>query len=80
MPKKATSSLNEGTTDLKITFEDAYRELEEIVVKLEKGDLSLEQALELHERGSLLSEYCSVQLDRAEVKIKKLDISSVEAD
>ena len=58
-----------------MTFESAYRELEQIVAQLERGDLPLEQAIELHSRGQQLSLWCSRQLDEAELKIRKLDVN-----
>ena len=56
-----------------VSFEDAYRELSEIVAQLEHGDLPLEQALELHTRGQELVKLCSTQLEQAELKVRKLD-------
>jgi exodeoxyribonuclease VII small subunit len=53
----------------------AFHELEEIVAQLEQGDLPLEQALELHERGQKLAAYCAGQLDQAELRVKKLEIN-----
>ncbi len=60
------------------SFEAAYRELEEIVAQLERGDLPLERALELHERGQALAAYCATQLDQAELRVKMLDINQDE--
>jgi exodeoxyribonuclease VII small subunit len=57
------------------SFESAYRELEEIVAQLERGDLPLERALELHERGQKLVAYCTAQLEQAELRVRKLDLS-----
>jgi exodeoxyribonuclease VII small subunit len=55
-----------------IKFEDALSELESIVEKLERGELSLEESLAAFEEGIRLSRICSKQLDEAERKIEIL--------
>jgi exodeoxyribonuclease VII small subunit len=74
MPKKTASGSSEAAGETPLTFEAAYRELEEIVARLERGDLPLEQALELHQRGQFLANLCTTQLDQAELKVKRLEI------
>lgn len=54
-------------------FEAAIAELETTVKRLEEGDLSLEKALELYERGVQLSRYCHARLEEAERRIEILD-------
>jgi len=59
--------------DVKIKdFETAIAELEIIVKKLEDGDLTLEQSLELYERGVRLSRYCHGRLEEAERRVEVL--------
>jgi exodeoxyribonuclease VII small subunit len=53
-------------------FEAAIAELESIVKKLEDGELTLEQSLELYERGVALSRYCHGRLEQAERRIDVL--------
>jgi exodeoxyribonuclease VII small subunit len=53
-------------------FEDAMKELEEIVKRLESGDLSLEESLKIFEEGIALSRYCFKKLEEAEKKISIL--------
>jgi exodeoxyribonuclease VII small subunit len=53
-------------------FEDAMKELEEIVKRLESGDLSLEESLKIFEEGIALSTYCFKKLEEAEKKISIL--------
>ncbi len=53
-------------------FEAAITELETIVKRLEEGDLTLEQSLELYERGVTLSRYCHGRLEQAERRIEVL--------
>lgn len=73
MSRKQTlpsSTAPEQAGDQSLTFEQAYRELEQIVAQLERGDLPLEQSLALHARGQRLAELCAAQLDQAELKIR----------
>ncbi len=53
-------------------FEASLARLEEIVKKLEKGDLPLEQSLKLFEEGVKLSRICSKRLEEAERKVEIL--------
>ncbi len=54
------------------TFETGLQELEQIVKEMESGDLPLERALELFEKGMKLSESCRKQLEEAETRIEML--------
>ena len=54
------------------TFEEAQRELEEIVHRLESGDAPLDEALRLWQRGEELYRLCRERLDAAEGKIEEL--------
>ena len=53
-------------------FEKKLSRLEEIVQKMEKGDLALEESLKLFEEGVKLSRECQGQLTTAEAKVKQL--------
>lgn len=53
-------------------FEKKLSRLEEIVQKMEKGDLALEQSLKLFEEGVGLTRECQTQLTEAENKIRIL--------
>ena len=55
-----------------LAFEAAFAQLEEIVGKLEAGDLPLDDALALFEQGQKLAAYCSARLDEAELKVQRL--------
>lgn len=54
------------------TFEEAQRELEQIVERLEHGQAPLDEAIALWERGEKLYEYCRTKLDSAQGKIEEL--------
>lgn len=53
-------------------FEQEIQELESIVARMEKGDLRLEESLNLFERGTLLARSCRTSLDSAELKVRNL--------
>ena len=57
-------------------FETALKRLEEIVKKLESGDLPLDSALELFEDGIKLSRFCHTKLEQAERRVEILLKSS----
>ena len=54
------------------SFEEALQQLEQIVQKLEKGELPLEESLKLYEEGIRLSRLCHGKLEEAEGKIEML--------
>ncbi|NIS79928.1 MAG: exodeoxyribonuclease VII small subunit [Anaerolineales bacterium] len=56
----------------KMTYEEAFEELEAIVEQLNSGELPLEQSLSLFERGQALAARCSELLDQAELKLRQL--------
>ncbi|MBY0416321.1 MAG: exodeoxyribonuclease VII small subunit [Bdellovibrionales bacterium] len=64
----------------KKSFEDSLKELENIVTKLESGELSLEKSLEEFEVGTKLYKECKDQLSVAEKKIAVLTDSLKEED
>tara|TARA_B100001250_G_C19811138_1_gene795734 strand:+ start:1427 stop:1672 length:246 start_codon:yes stop_codon:yes gene_type:complete len=55
-----------------LKFEEAMEELENIVSKLDSGELSLEQSIEAYEVGTALKEHCQTHLKEAELKILKV--------
>jgi exodeoxyribonuclease VII small subunit len=60
-------------------FEPLYRRLEEIVARLEQGDLTLEESLGLYEEGMTLARRCQEMLQGAELRITKLQESFAES-
>ena len=54
------------------TFEDLRRELEEIVGQLERGDVAVDEAIELWQRGEALHRRCAGLLEAAEGRIEEL--------
>ena len=55
-----------------MTYEEAEKELTQIVEQLERGDAGLEEALKLWERGEELYRFCAAQLEAAEGRIEEL--------
>ena len=55
-----------------MTYEEAEKELLQIVERLERGDAGLDEALKLWERGEELYRFCADQLETAEGKIEEL--------
>ena len=55
-----------------MSFETAIKQLEEIVKSLENGDIPLDEALALFEKGVKLTELCSAKLTAAEKQISLL--------
>lgn len=56
----------------KESFEIAISQLEEVVQKLEKGELSLDDSIDVFQQGMELTKYCNKKLDEAEKKISIL--------
>ncbi|MBL1457902.1 MULTISPECIES: exodeoxyribonuclease VII small subunit [unclassified Methylophaga] len=56
----------------KLEYEAAVSELESLVERLEKGDISLEESLKLYERGVLLTRDCQEALQAADQKVQML--------
>jgi exodeoxyribonuclease VII small subunit len=54
------------------SFEAALKQLEEIVQRLERGELPLEESLKLYEEGIRLSRLCHAKLEEAEGRIEQL--------
>jgi exodeoxyribonuclease VII small subunit len=54
----------------KLKFEEALKQLEEIVEKLESDSIELEEAAELFEKGTKLSNFCQAKLEETKRKIE----------
>ena len=67
-----------NASNQKPDFEQALAELEDLVLKLESGDLSLDQSLECFKRGVELTRHCQTVLDEAQKTVDLL--SQLDAD
>jgi len=66
-----------SNTELKkLTFEEAMQELEKLVDSLDKGDVSLDEAIAAYDRGSQLKDYCQKMLHEAKMKIETIQTSN----
>lgn len=69
-----------------LSFEDALRELEDIVARLERGQVDLEDSIAIYERGAALRAHCESKLKAAQARIEKIvagpggAVSSAPAD
>lgn len=59
-----------------LSFEDALKELERIVGRLESGDASLDESIRLYERGDRLRAKCAERLDAAQARIEAIRVDA----
>jgi exodeoxyribonuclease VII small subunit len=62
-----------------LSFEVALKQLEEIVTKLERGDVPLEESIAIYERGEALKKRCERLLGEAEERVEKIRTSEGKA-
>ena len=55
-----------------MSFEDALKALEDVVRKLESGEVPLDDSISLYERGEQLRKHCQARLDAASARIEKI--------
>lgn len=55
-----------------MSFEDALRALEDVVRRLESGEVPLDESIALYERGEELRRHCQARLDKAQARIEKI--------
>ena len=55
------------------SFEEAMAELEQLVAKMEAGELPLEASVAAYKRGAELVKYCAAQLEHVERQVKVLE-------
>jgi exodeoxyribonuclease VII small subunit len=59
-----------------LSFEQALKELEQIVGRLESGQVELEESIAIYERGEALKAHCDALLKRAEAKVEKITLDA----
>jgi len=57
-----------------MSFEQAMKELEQVVGQLERGDVALEDSIALYERGAKLKKRCEAKLKEAEEKVAAITL------
>ena len=60
----------------KLSFEQAIKELEDVVAKLENGQVPLEDSIKLYEMGNDLKKHCEQKLKEAEEKVSQITFSN----
>lgn len=65
---------------MNITYEEAYKKLENILEKLESKNASLDESLSLYEEGIKLYKHCNKLLEDAQLKISKFNKLGIEED
>lgn len=58
--------------DAERSFEDLQRELDDVVARLERGDVPVDDAIALWQRGEELYRACAARLEAAELRIEEL--------
>ena len=70
---KADGAENKIPADIrKLSFEDALAEMEDIVQRLESGQVKLDEAIDAYTRGAHLKKHCQVKLKEAQARIDKI--------
>lgn len=65
--------MDQGSPEIAgMSFEDALRALEDVVRRLESGDVPLDDSITLYERGEALRKHCQARLDAAQARIEKI--------
>jgi exodeoxyribonuclease VII small subunit len=59
-------------------YEDAVRELEQLVESIERGDIGLAESLAAYRKGEQLLRHCKALLDRAELTVRELSLADAE--
>ncbi len=59
-----------------LSYEDAFEQLEAAVTALQDGKLPLERALQYYEEGMKLAQHCDTLLQKAELSVQQLSVSS----
>ncbi len=59
-----------------MTFEAALKELEQIVSRLERGEVPLAESIVIYERGDALRKHCDALLRQAEARVEKIRVGA----
>ena len=72
MPKNSVK-VEDAAATAPASFEQAMQELEQLVIKMEAGELPLEASVAAYKRGSELVRFCAVQLDKVDSQVKVME-------
>ncbi|MBL6604570.1 MAG: exodeoxyribonuclease VII small subunit [Alphaproteobacteria bacterium] len=65
---------NKGENLDTLSFEEALSQLEAIVDQLERGDVSLDKAIDAYSRGMALKGHCQARLEEARLKVEQINL------
>jgi exodeoxyribonuclease VII small subunit len=68
--------MSQDTEIAGLSFEEALKELERIVGRLESGEAALQEAIDLYERGDQLRKQCAARLDAAQARIEAIRLDA----
>jgi len=68
--------MSEGKPIEEMSFEEAIKELEQVVTALDRGDVALEASITLYERGAALKARCEAKLKEAEEKVMQITLDA----
>lgn len=68
--------MSDGKAIAAMSFEEAIRELEQVVGALDRGDVALEESIKLYERGAALKAHCETKLKEAEEKVAQITLDA----
>jgi exodeoxyribonuclease VII small subunit len=74
MAKKETTQIES------LTYEQAFAELEKVVSSLEEGQASLDESVELFQRGQALAKHCAALLEQARLKVTALELNGEKGE
>ena len=69
-------AMSEDGQIAELSFEEALKELERIVGRLESGEAPLQEAIDLYERGDRLRRQCAARLDAAQARIEAIRLDA----
>lgn len=75
-PAEPAATPDTGPAIASLSFEAAMGELENIVRRLESGDVSLEESVTLYERGHALRQHCEARLAAAQARIEQVSLGA----
>jgi len=84
MAKKTTAADATSTTTAadpaiaNLSYEEAIRELEQLVESIERGDIGLAESLASYKKGEQLLRHCKGLLDKAELTVREMSLADAE--
>ncbi len=74
------SAVEQQDAIAELSFEEAYDRLEDVLSRLQIGNMSLDDSLAAFEEGIALAAHCQALLDAAELRVEQLERAAPETD